>query len=92
MSGLKSKYAIPSQVICTEIAGEIVLMDMARDTVFGIGEVGMSIWNSLTKGMAYQEMVEAMLTEYAVERSILEKDVQQFLESLVNKGLLQANY
>lgn len=86
-----SGYVISSQIICTEVAGEMVLMDMSRDAVFGIGEIGLLIWNSLSNGTPYQDMVVAIAAEYEVDPSILEKDVQQFLQTLVDKGLLQSS-
>ncbi len=46
------------------------------------------LWEKLETGADFEELVSAMLEAYEVERAVVEKDVEGFVEKLRAAGLL----
>ena len=70
----------------------MVVATGARSKAFGgmirLNESGSVLWNTLTKGATSEELVEALLGEYAVDRETAETDVSAFLGTLREAGVL----
>ena len=86
---LDKKYIVPAHVACTEVAGEMVLIDTSTDSVFGIDEVGLRIWQALVNGTPCSDALDAISDEYEVDRATLEGDAEEFVGNLLCKGVLQ---
>jgi chromosome condensin MukBEF MukE localization factor len=82
------KILVSDQVLFQEVGGETVLLDLASEQYFGLDEVGTRVWQLLNKGQSLDEIVNALVAEYEVERERLEADVRALLDSLREAGLI----
>ncbi|MBQ5398394.1 MAG: PqqD family protein [Ruminococcus sp.] len=53
-----------------------------------LNSVGEFIYTQLKKDMTKEELTEAVIDKYEVERSVAERDIDVFLENLEKAGLL----
>ena len=57
--------------------------------VIALSESGALLWEKLEQGATENELVEAILAEYEVERDQAEADVNVFVSELRGKGILE---
>lgn len=77
-----------SGIITADLNGETVMMDIATGQYYNLGEVGGRIWEILEKTMSRDALVDLLIKEYDVSREQCEKDIEPFLEQLLNSGLM----
>jgi len=83
------KVIISPEVLFLEVSGEIVLLDLASESYFGLDEIGARIWALLNEEKSVGQIVEVLLEEYEVDRARLEGDVNELLENLLEAGLIK---
>lgn len=83
------KIQISPEVLFQEVAGEIVLLDLDSENYFGLDAVGARIWSLLQTGSRMDEVVDALLQEFDVDRDTLETDVADLVERLAEAGLIR---
>lgn len=71
----------------TSIEGKsVVLVDNNSDVSFNgiviLNQVGLDIWNILTEGCSFDELIDCLNQKYNVPSDILVKDVNSFLEKI----------
>lgn len=84
------KYVLPDHVKIRELDGEAVLLNLASEKYFGLDEVGTSMINALTSGKTVEEACEALLEQYDADPATLQSDLDQLIQKLLAKGLIQA--
>ena len=84
---LSDKVIIPSQVMARQVGEEVVILDLASGTYFGLDPVGARIWALMGEGRTLAEICATMLEEYEVERAQLEADVLRLAAELLERGL-----
>lgn len=57
--------------------------------VIALSESGALLWEKLEQGATEDELVEALLAEYEVEREQAEADVKVFVDELRSSGILE---
>jgi hypothetical protein len=72
------------------VGDEVVILDLATGTYFGLDPVGARIWELMGEGKTLAEVCDRMLDEYEVTREELERDVLRLAEDLVEHGLIAA--
>ena len=77
-------------MLCQEVAGEAVLLDLESEKYFGLNAVGLRIWQLLQKGDDPDAILRALTAEYAVEPATLAADLQDLLARLQKAGLVRA--
>lgn len=78
-----------------EIAGEHILIPVgsAALQVHGmitVSESGLLLYQKLQNECSEEELVDALLGEYDVDRDVAEADVKAFLDQMRQVGILQA--
>ncbi len=73
---------ISDQVLVRHLEGETVLLDLRSQHYFGLDEVGTWIWQLLVEHGETGAVVAAMVEEFEVERSQVERDLEAFLSRL----------
>ena len=84
----KQVFELSSEVLFQEVSGELVLLDMASESYFGLDEVGARVWSILGEGQSFGQVLDRLLEEYDVDRATLESDVAALLDSLKEAGLI----
>ena len=85
------KIQFPDTIFAQEVDGEMVLLDMASENYFGLDAVGSDIWQSLQEGKTLQETNDALIEMYDVSPEQLKKDIVEFVQKLVDAGLVQVS-
>ena len=78
---------IPGNIV-SDMGGEKVMMNIDNGKYYNLGEIGGDIWTLIEKSISVQEVVEALLTEYQVEREECDEQVLTFLQQLYNEKLI----
>ena len=85
---LHEKVVISQQVIAREVGEELVILDLAGGTYFGLDAVGMRIWQLMGESKSLAEICEVMLDEYDVSRAELERDIMILAGELSTRNLI----
>ncbi|MBE9205427.1 PqqD family protein [Nostoc sp. LEGE 06077] len=75
--------------ICSELQGEVVILDIKSGAYYGLNQVGASIWNFIQSPKTVQEIQDAILAEYEVAAEVCKGDISALLEDLAAKGLIE---
>ena len=85
---LADKVTIPTQVMAREVGEEIVILDLAGGSYFGLDPVGARIWELMSEGRTLGEICATMLEEYEVTAEQLQGDVIKLAGELAERGLV----
>ncbi len=80
--------------ILREVAGNTIVVavgDAVKEFngVINLNETGAYLWKVLEKGAEEKDLVDALLSEYEVDKELAEKDVKAFIEKLKSSKLLK---
>ena len=76
------------KVVWRDLEGEGVLLNPADGKYFGLNAVGLSMWEKVDGERTLEEIAALLLEEYAVERSVLERDIVEWAGQMTAGGLL----
>ncbi|MBX3013933.1 MAG: PqqD family protein [Caldilineaceae bacterium] len=85
---LHDKVTIPAQVLDNQIDEEIVILDLASGTYFGLNPVGAAIWSALREGKTLAETCQVIVDQYDVSPSDVARDVIHLTTELLAKKLV----
>jgi len=80
--------AVPDQVSC-DLGGEEVILDLNSGVYYGLDSIGSRIWSLIQEPQPISRVIEALLTEYDVEPAQCEGEVFEFLQQLIDRGLVK---
>lgn len=77
-----------------EIAGQWIVVPLGQRTVefsaiINLSETGAMIWKGLEQGLSTEDIIKSLIEEYDVEESVARKDLDEFLQTLLEKGLCE---
>jgi len=75
------------------ITGETIIVPIRSgvgdlDAIFTLNEVGTRVWKLIDRGLSLHRIVELVEKEYEVSPEEAREDVERFLESLQQAGLV----
>jgi hypothetical protein len=79
--------AAREQLSC-EVGEEVVILNLADDTYYGLPEVGAFVWQLLGEPRTLPELRDAVVAEFEVEPRVCEADLARLLEDLAARGLV----
>ena len=85
----ESRLVRPQETIATEIDREIILMDIEAGSYYGLEGPARSVWEALSSPISYGQLLDKITAEYEIDYAECSKDLQSFLQDLVDQGLLQ---
>jgi len=88
---LKDKITVPDGVLVRELAGESVLLNLNSESYFGLDEVGTCMWAALATSPSIEIAFDTLLAEYEVEPERLRVDLHNFIQKLVELGLIHVH-
>jgi hypothetical protein len=80
---------IPDHVLCERLNDETVLLDLRSGLYFGLPPVASSLWMHLQQGESVDQARSALLSEFDVDAQTLARDIDGFVQTLAEKGLLE---
>lgn len=72
------------------IDDELVLLNIDGKELFGVNAVGARIWELVDGRRSVDELVAAVVAEFAVEPAAAHADVRAYLDALVSAGAITA--
>lgn len=84
---------IEKEFVLREIAGDYIIIPTGKTVLnfnglITVNEVGVSLWNMLQNEVTFDDLVQGILDEYDVEEIVAREDIQEFLDTLINGGIL----
>ena len=77
------------ELLATGMGDEVVMLDMDSGHYFGLSGVGPHIWDLLEQPQSVQDVLDGVKAAFAVGAAdSVDRDVMQFLQALVHKGLV----
>ncbi|WP_086617556.1 PqqD family protein [Erythrobacter tepidarius] len=89
MTTLDQRFQMSDDVIAREVAGEMVLLDLASGLYFGLDPVGSRIWECLSESSCtLTKVCDVIEAEYDAPRARIEEDILALAAQLTDKGLI----
>ena len=73
------------------VEDESLILSIPNQEYFGLDPVGGRMWELVTGSNTVEEAFEALLAEFDVEPEVLRRDLTEFLEQLLDSGLLMVD-
>jgi len=83
-----SKIVSKKSSAACDLDGEMILLDVDCGVYFGLNSVGASIWKFIQSQRSVEEVVDAMMIEFKVDRAQCEAGVIGLLRDLASHGLI----
>lgn len=85
---------VEKEFVLREIAGDYVIIPTGRTVLsfnglITVNEIGAFLWGLLQQDVTMEELVAKTLDEYEVDEETAREDIQEFLDTLVNGGILE---
>jgi hypothetical protein len=80
---------IPQDVMARVVGDEVVILDLATGTYFGLDGPGARFWQLLSEGRPVAAIFDILREEYEVPPETLEADLRKLIDELASKGLLK---
>ena len=77
--------------VAADVAGETVLMSLARSRCYGLGEIGSDIWRRLMSPVRVSDLIDELRQHYEAPPGVIERDVVQLLSQLSEEGLIRVS-
>ena len=83
------KISVPKHVLVRVFENESVILNLNTEFYHGLDDVGSRMWTALTHSASIQEAFDSLISEYDVEPAQLRHDLDDFLEKLGQRGMVE---
>lgn len=77
--------------IVSDMGEEKVMLSINNGKYYNLGSIGGLIWDCIQVPITVSELVQKLMLEYDVEKSVCEEHVLSFLNHLSKEGLILIN-
>ena len=78
-------------VVWQHLPDEVVILNLATGTYFGLEGVGGRIWSLIAERVPKEEIVEILTAEYDAPQEQIREDLDRLIEQLLEKRLIRVN-
>jgi hypothetical protein len=83
------QFTAAQRVHVRRFGTEIVVLDLASGSYYGLNELGAQVWDALVAGLTPPEIVARLADEYQnVDRNCVSTDVEELTKALLERGLI----
>jgi len=82
--------AIPDHVSC-DMAEEAVVLNVKNGVYYGLDPIGVVIWKLVQMGATVEQVVNAVTSEYDVDREKCARDMIDFFGNMESYGLIEVS-
>ena len=75
-------------ILLRELDGECVLLNLQNETYYGLDETGNRFWLALVSASSIEAACDQLIEVYEVSQSELNRDMEAFVNDLLENGLL----
>ncbi len=84
---------VGKEFVLREIAGDYIIIPTGKmalqfNGLITVNEVGVFLWNLLQEDITKEELLQRVLREYEVDETVAREDIQEFLDKLIQGGIL----
>lgn len=84
---------VEKEFVLREIAGDYIIIPTGKTVLefnglVTVNEVGVSLWKMLQQEVTFEELVAGILEEYDVEEDVAREDIREFLDKIIESGIL----
>ena len=76
-------------IVQSQIGEEVVMLDMESGFYFGLNSVASVIWGLLVEGIGFETLIDQLMAQFEIERSICEADTQELLDQMLDKNIIR---
>ena len=85
---------ILEEFVLREVAGNYIVVPFGENAVsfkamITLNETGAFLWMQLEEEKTQEELLEAFLQEYEIDRQTAEADISKFIEKVESAGILE---
>lgn len=86
---------VEKEFVLREIAGDYVIIPTGQTVLcfnglITVNEIGAFLWNILQNDVTVDDLVKCVLAEYEVDEDTAREDIQEFLDTLIDGGIMEA--
>ena len=90
-----SRFVRNQEVVSRQIEGELVIVPIRRgvgdlNSLYTLNPVGSVLWELMSEGCTLPDMVRRICDEFEVSAAQAGKDIEQFLDSMMDEKLIQS--
>ena len=82
------QFAVHPSVLCRQLSGETVLLNLESGIYYGLDPVGTRVWQLLLQGQTIADICGTMIDEYDVAPDVLRDDVLRLVGELCERGIV----
>ena len=90
MISARSTISASANQVSSELAGEVVVLDLGAGVYHGLDPAGARVWSLVQQPATFAEVRDRIVAEYDVAPARCEADLLAFLRELESKGLVEA--
>lgn len=83
------RYIQNAEIIQSKIGEEVVMLDMESGFYFGLNSVASVIWGMMEEGIKFSVLVEKLMEQFEVDRTICELDTKELIDQLLEKKIIR---
>ena len=76
-------------IVQSKIGEEVVMLDMDSGFYFGLNSVASVIWRLLANEISFEALIDQLMAQFDVERSLCEADTKELLDQMVEKNIIR---
>jgi hypothetical protein len=76
-------------IVQSKIGEEVVMLDMDSGFYFGLNSVASVIWGLLANEISFEALIDQLMAQFDVERSLCEADTKELLDQMVEKNIIR---
>tara|TARA_B100001109_G_scaffold255669_1_gene259908 strand:+ start:7844 stop:8137 length:294 start_codon:yes stop_codon:yes gene_type:complete len=78
-----------SDIISSEVDGEVVMMSVDQGMYFGMDSIGGEIWKKLEEPKSISALCKELSQEYNESYTTIEEDVVKFMHDLLQNNIVE---
>ena len=83
------KFIQNKAIVQSKIGEEVVMLDMDSGFYFGLNSVASVIWRLLANEISFEALIDQLMAQFDVERSLCEADTKELLDQMVEKNIIR---
>jgi hypothetical protein len=83
------RYIQNKAIVQSKIGEEVVMLDMDSGFYFGLNSVASVIWGLLANEIGFEALIDQLMAQFDVERSLCEADTKELLDQMVEKNIIR---
>lgn len=82
------RFIINKNAVSSIDEGELVILHMSNGKFYGLDAVGTDVWECIQSGKSLDEIIYKLHQEYGVTIEKLQHDINNFINNLMDQGLV----